>query len=564
MAEVKVRELRKAYGAVQVIHGLDVDIAEGEFVAIVGPSGCGKSTLLRMVAGLEDVSDGEIVIGGEVVNELTPRERNIAMVFQNYALYPHMSVEENMGFSLRLKKAPPRDRRRVSRAAGILGLGALLKRLPAQLSGGQRQRVAMGRAIVRDSKVFLFDEPLSNLDAQLRVQMRSEIKTLHNTLGNTMIYVTHDQVEAMTMADRIAVMRDGVLEQIGAPLDLYDRPANAFVAAFIGSPMMNLIEGRVERREGRPVFAADGGPVLPLARGGARGHRGAQARASAAGRRGAAGADRGGGADGGGDLPDCAGGHEGGHGGPARAAPDAPGAGDQASRGARNAACLRQGDRPEAVTMARTVLVYGDSNSYGTKPMPTLLAAERFGPEERWPGVMAAALGPGWRLVEEGLPGRTTVHPDPISGVHKNGLAVLARGARKPCAHRPRDPDARDERPQGALLPAAGGDRRRGREARPPHPAGLHRPGRRGARASARLPARRHRGGMPRRGLRGRGAEGAPAGGVLPRGGGALGRGVPRRGRGHRPSPLDGVHFEAEAHAALGAHVAEAVKAMKF
>ncbi|MBO6637862.1 MAG: sn-glycerol-3-phosphate ABC transporter ATP-binding protein UgpC [Roseitalea sp.] len=265
MAVVGIQEVRKTFGSVAALKGVSVHIEDGEFVALVGPSGCGKSTLLRLIAGLEDITGGQISIGGRVVNELTPRERNIAMVFQNYALYPHMTVTENMGFSMRLKKAPPKTiGDNVSRAAGILGLQALLERFPGQLSGGQRQRVAMGRAIVRDSKVFLFDEPLSNLDAQLRVQMRSEIKQLHQTLRNTMIYVTHDQVEAMTMADRIVVMRDGVIEQIGAPLDLYDRPANTFVASFIGSPTMNLIPGTVGAGGSGQMFAADTGAALPL------------------------------------------------------------------------------------------------------------------------------------------------------------------------------------------------------------------------------------------------------------------------------------------------------------
>ena len=265
MSAVNIDGVRKRFGPIEVLKGVSVHIEDGEFVALVGPSGCGKSTLLRLIAGLEDISGGHISIGGQVVNELTPRERNIAMVFQNYALYPHMTVAENMGFSMRLKKAPPKTiGESVSRAAGILGLQALLERFPGQLSGGQRQRVAMGRAIVRDSKVFLFDEPLSNLDAQLRVQMRSEIKLLHQALRNTMIYVTHDQVEAMTMSDRIVVMRDGEIEQIGAPLELYDRPANTFVASFIGSPTMNLIAGTVRVGDAGPVFIADRGAVLPL------------------------------------------------------------------------------------------------------------------------------------------------------------------------------------------------------------------------------------------------------------------------------------------------------------
>jgi len=223
-----------------------VEIADGEFVILVGPSGCGKSTLLRMIAGLENVSSGEISIGGRVVNDLPPKQRDIAMVFQNYALYPHMTVRDNMGFSLRLARVPkPQLEAQVGRAAQILGLVPLLDRYPRQLSGGQRQRVAMGRAIVRNPQVFLFDEPLSNLDAKLRVQMRAEIKELHQRLETTTIYVTHDQIEAMTMADKIVVMHAGHVEQIGAPLDLYDRPTNLFVAGFIGSPSMNFLPGRV-------------------------------------------------------------------------------------------------------------------------------------------------------------------------------------------------------------------------------------------------------------------------------------------------------------------------------
>jgi multiple sugar transport system ATP-binding protein len=246
MAQVTIRELVKSYGTVRVMHGVSFDVADGEFMALVGPSGCGKSTLLRMVAGLEEVTGGVIEIGGRVVNNVAPKERDIAMVFQNYALYPHMSVAKNMGFSLRLHGAPKSEvAARVARAAEVLGLSDYLDRMPGQLSGGQRQRVAMGRAIVRQPSVFLFDEPLSNLDAALRVQMRAEIRGLHERLKSTSIFVTHDQIEAMTMADRIAVLRDGRLEQIGAPLDLYDRPANAFVAGFIGSPAMNILPGAV-------------------------------------------------------------------------------------------------------------------------------------------------------------------------------------------------------------------------------------------------------------------------------------------------------------------------------
>ncbi|MES2914823.1 MAG: sn-glycerol-3-phosphate ABC transporter ATP-binding protein UgpC [Pseudomonadota bacterium] len=246
MAEVTIRALRKTYGGLQVIHGLDLDIPDGAFVVLVGPSGCGKSTLLRMIAGLEEVTGGDIRIGEKRVNNLPPSERDIAMVFQNYALYPHKTVAANMGFALKMRgmdKAAVRAK--VERAAGILGLTPYLDRYPRALSGGQRQRVAMGRAIVRDPQVFLFDEPLSNLDAKLRVQMRTEIKELHQGLKTTTVYVTHDQIEAMTMADRIVVMQGGRIEQVGAPLELYDRPANAFVAAFIGSPSMNLFEGRV-------------------------------------------------------------------------------------------------------------------------------------------------------------------------------------------------------------------------------------------------------------------------------------------------------------------------------
>jgi len=254
MAQVQVRKVRKAFGAVEVIHGVDIAIADGEFVVLVGPSGCGKSTLLRMIAGLESISGGAITIGERIVNNLPPSERDIAMVFQNYALYPHMKVRDNMAFALRLRKM---DRRavdeRVARAAEILGLTPLLDRYPRQLSGGQRQRVAMGRAIVRDPQVFLFDEPLSNLDAKLRVQMRTEIKELHQRLKTTTVYVTHDQVEAMTMADKIVVLQDGRVEQIGAPLELFDRPANVFVAGFIGSPAMNLLNGAVAGGDGAGV-----------------------------------------------------------------------------------------------------------------------------------------------------------------------------------------------------------------------------------------------------------------------------------------------------------------------
>ncbi|MBN8988922.1 MAG: sn-glycerol-3-phosphate ABC transporter ATP-binding protein UgpC [Rhizobiales bacterium] len=261
MAPVSIKGLKKRFGSLEVVKGIDIDIADGEFVVLVGPSGCGKSTLLRMLAGLENISDGEIRIGSKVVNDLPPKDRDIAMVFQNYALYPHMKVADNMGFSLKLKKMSKADiAPRVDRAADILGLRQLLDRYPRQLSGGQRQRVAMGRAIVRAPQVFLFDEPLSNLDAKLRVAMRAEIKALHQKLKTTTVYVTHDQIEAMTMADKIVVMRDGVVEQIGTPLELYDRPANLFVAGFIGSPSMNQIRGTV--RGG--AFETTGGVCLPL------------------------------------------------------------------------------------------------------------------------------------------------------------------------------------------------------------------------------------------------------------------------------------------------------------
>ena len=264
MATVDIRGVKKAYGSTQVIHGVDVDISDGEFVVLVGPSGCGKSTLLRMIAGLENITAGEILIGNRVINDVPPKERDIAMVFQNYALYPHMTVADNMGFSLKLRKAPKEEiTARVDRAAQILGLSKLLDRYPRQLSGGQRQRVAMGRAIVRDPQVFLFDEPLSNLDAKLRVQMRTEIKELHQRLGTTTVYVTHDQIEAMTMADKIVVMHDGIVEQIGAPLDLYDRPENQFVAGFIGSPAMNFVKGKV-RLGADPRLVTDSGVEVPL------------------------------------------------------------------------------------------------------------------------------------------------------------------------------------------------------------------------------------------------------------------------------------------------------------
>ena len=275
MASVEIRKVDKYFGSVHILHAVEIDIPDGEFVVLVGPSGCGKSTLLRMVAGLEEITKGEIAIGGRVVNRVPPKDRDIAMVFQNYALYPHMTVRQNMAFSLKLAKAETGlIDQRVGRAAAILGLESLLDRYPRQLSGGQRQRVAMGRAIVRDPQVFLFDEPLSNLDAKLRVQMRTEIKELHQRLKTTAIYVTHDQIEAMTMADRIVVMQHGVVEQMGAPLELYDRPANLFVAGFIGSPAMNFIDATVRRDDGAAAAIAGDGTGLPLPDGAAIGTAG--------------------------------------------------------------------------------------------------------------------------------------------------------------------------------------------------------------------------------------------------------------------------------------------------
>lgn len=266
MAEVSVRRLHKSHGSTAVIHGIDIDIEDGEFVVLVGPSGCGKSTLLRMIAGLEEVSSGDISIGERRVNNLTPSDRDIAMVFQSYALYPHKTVEANMGFSLKLQRLDKAEiRRRVTDAAEILGLTPYLKRYPRALSGGQRQRVAMGRAIVRDPQVFLFDEPLSNLDAKLRVQMRTEIRELHKRLQTTTVYVTHDQIEAMTMADKIVVLNGGRVEQIGSPLDLYDRPKNTFVAGFIGSPAMNLMGAEVVERGQDRIKVAVGDAKIDIA-----------------------------------------------------------------------------------------------------------------------------------------------------------------------------------------------------------------------------------------------------------------------------------------------------------
>jgi len=264
MASVTISKVRKNYGDVEVVHGIDLTIGDGSFVVLLGPSGCGKSTLLRMIAGLESVTGGEIAIAGKRVNEVHPKDRNIAMVFQNYALYAHMTVKDNMSFSLLLAKRPQSEiDEKVAWAAKILNLEPYLKRYPRELSGGQRQRVAMGRAIVRNPAVFLFDEPLSNLDAKLRVQMRTEIKELHERLKTTTVYVTHDQIEAMTMADKIVIMRDGHIEQEGTPLDVYDHPANLFVAEFIGSPSMNMLKGEVGK--GGVVMA--GGITLPLPKG---------------------------------------------------------------------------------------------------------------------------------------------------------------------------------------------------------------------------------------------------------------------------------------------------------
>ena len=261
MPSLELKDVRKQFGDVEVIHGVSLTVEKGEFLVLVGPSGCGKSTLLRMIAGLEGVTSGEVCINGECVNQVAPKDRDIAMVFQSYALYPHMSVAENMGFSLKIKGEPKTQiESKVNAAAEILGLEPYLERFPKQLSGGQRQRVAMGRTIVRDPELFLFDEPLSNLDAKMRVQMRTEINALHKRLGNTMVYVTHDQVEAMTMADKIVVLKDGVAEQIGAPLELYDKPANRFVGEFIGSPMMNVFSGKVNNGD----FIGDDGVVVPM------------------------------------------------------------------------------------------------------------------------------------------------------------------------------------------------------------------------------------------------------------------------------------------------------------
>jgi len=266
VAEVKLEQVSKTYpGGVEAVAPMDLHIAHGEFTVLVGPSGCGKSTTLRMIAGLEDATGGDISIGGQLVNDVEPRDRNIAMVFQSYALYPHMNVAANMGFGLRMRKMPKAEiTRRVGEAAQVLGIEELLGRKPGALSGGQRQRVALGRAIVRDPEVFLFDEPLSNLDAKMRVQMRTEIARLHHRLGATMVYVTHDQTEAMTLGQRIVVMKDGVVQQVAAPMELYDRPANRFVGGFIGSPAMNFLPGRLSRQDGLVLVCADGQTVWSL------------------------------------------------------------------------------------------------------------------------------------------------------------------------------------------------------------------------------------------------------------------------------------------------------------
>jgi multiple sugar transport system ATP-binding protein len=270
MATVSFKNIKKSFGKTDIIHGISFDITDGEFVVLVGPSGCGKSTLLRMLAGLEEITGGEILIDDKVVNDLESKDRDIAMVFQSYALYPHMTVRDNMAFSLLLRKADPeKTNERVAHAAKILNLEHLLHRFPRELSGGQRQRVAMGRAIVRDPKVFLFDEPLSNLDAKLRVAMRAEIKALHQRLKTTTVYVTHDQIEAMTMADRIVVMQDGIIEQIGTPLELFDRPGNLFVAQFIGSPAMNVVKGVLHMDGNQSHVQAENTawPALPVTSG---------------------------------------------------------------------------------------------------------------------------------------------------------------------------------------------------------------------------------------------------------------------------------------------------------
>ena len=265
MAKVTLEKVSKFYGDVEAVKKIDLEINDNEFLVLVGPSGCGKSSTLRMIAGLEEIDEGKIIIGDKTVNELEPRERNVSMVFQNYALYPHMTVEENLGFSLKIAGMKKADiDTRVAEAAGILDIKEFLQRKPAQLSGGQRQRVAMGRAIVRRPDVFLFDEPLSNLDAKLRNQMRTEIKRLHQKVETTIVYVTHDQVEAMTLADRIVIMKDGIIEQIGTPLELFETPATKFVATFIGSPSMNIISSTIEKDQGKYVMKTEDGISIPV------------------------------------------------------------------------------------------------------------------------------------------------------------------------------------------------------------------------------------------------------------------------------------------------------------
>jgi multiple sugar transport system ATP-binding protein len=267
MAELKFRNVVKKYGKIEVIHKLNLDIKNREFLVLVGPSGCGKSTLLRMVAGLEEISDGTISINDKIVNDVAPKDRGLAMVFQNYALYPHMRVFDNMAFGLQLAKTPKDQiKQRVEEVATILGLEELLQRKPHELSGGQRQRVAMGRAMVRKPSIFLFDEPLSNLDAKLRIQMRAEIKMLHQRVNSTIIYVTHDQVEAMTLADRIVVLKDGYIEQVGTPLELFSTPANTFVAGFIGTPPMNLVEGKIKKQDQNTFVEFETGLSIPVPR----------------------------------------------------------------------------------------------------------------------------------------------------------------------------------------------------------------------------------------------------------------------------------------------------------
>ncbi|MFV0605056.1 MAG: ABC transporter ATP-binding protein [Niabella sp.] len=265
MAKIQLKDVTKRYGKTEVVHGINLDIQPNEFIVLIGPSGCGKSTTLRMIAGLEEISDGEIIIGDRVVNGFPPRLRNIAMVFQNYALYPHMTVKENLAFGLKIAKHPQEEiDNRVNMAADILGLTPLLERTPAELSGGQRQRVAMGRSIVRKPDVFLFDEPLSNLDAKLRGQMRTEIKKLHHRVNNTIVYVTHDQIEAMTLADRIVIMKDGYIEQIGHPLEVFNNPTNTFVASFIGSPPMNRLKAVITRHDEQLFIQLKDDTKIPL------------------------------------------------------------------------------------------------------------------------------------------------------------------------------------------------------------------------------------------------------------------------------------------------------------